>query len=137
MINKLLVLNKFNFYIKKYYNIYIMNTSIVMLLNKNLYNQCKINTPESLDNIIYYIKNGANVNFINDTSNTPLHVACFYQCKDIIFYLLENGADYNIKNIKNKTPIDLILPPTGSYYSDDPSIILRNEIINFINKKVT
>jgi ankyrin repeat protein len=111
-----------------------MDTFTTNLYNKNLYNQCKINTPESLDKIIYLINNGANVNFINDTSNTPLHVACFYQCKDIIYYLLENGADHNIKNNKDKTAIDLMIPPVGSYYSDDPSIILRNEIINFINK---
>ena len=103
-------------------------------LNNELYKFCKIDTPNSLEIIKQLINNGANINFINYTSNTPLHVACFYQCKDIIIYLLENGADYNILNIKGKTPIDLMVPPAGSYYSDDPIIILRNDIIKFITK---
>lgn len=102
--------------------------------NQDFYNQCKIDTPDSLNKIIYFIENGANINFINNTGNTPLHVACFYECKNIIFYLLEHGADYNIKNKSDKTPIDLMIPPSGSYYSDDSIIILRNEIINFIKK---
>lgn len=102
-------------------------------MNIELYKQCKINTDYSLEKIKNLIDNGANVNFINSTSNTPLHVACFYQCKDIILYLLQKGADYNIKNIKDKTPLDLIIPPTGLYYTDDPSIILYNDIINYIS----
>lgn len=107
-----------------------MNTQEIV--NLNLYDQCKIDTPTSLDKIIYLTQNGANINFINNTGNTPLHVACFYECKNIIYYLLKNGADYNIRNNSNKSPIDLMIPPAGSYYNDDPSIILRNEIINLI-----
>ena len=104
-------------------------------MNVKLYKQCKINTNNSLEIIKNLIDNGADVNFINSTSNTPLHVACFYQCKDIILYLLQKGADYTIKNIKDKTPLDLIVPPTSLYYIDDSSIILYNDIINYISLK--
>ena len=110
-----------------------MNNIDIEQLNINLYNQCKINSDSSLEKIKYLISLGADINYkLKQYGHTPLHVACFYECKDIVIYLLENGADYKMINSNSKTALDLMIPPVGSYYADDPRLIMHNEITNFI-----
>jgi hypothetical protein len=35
-------------------------------------------------------------------------------------------------NSNSKPALDLMIPPVGSYYADDPRLIMHNEITNFI-----
>lgn len=53
-----------------------------------------------------YIKEGANVNYINNVSKvTPLMMACLLGDEKMITFLLENGADINMKNDSGSTAI--------------------------------
>lgn len=61
--------------------------------------------------VMELLKNGANVNALDEYKNTPLHVIGgiqdFYNQYVIADLLLNAGADINAKNMYNMTPLDL------------------------------
>lgn len=54
----------------------------------------------------YLIKNGANVNVVNDAGDTPLHKAAYTAREELVLLLLSNNADVFIKNAEGKTARD-------------------------------
>lgn len=55
---------------------------------------------------ILLIKNGANVNAIDDNNRTPLLNAAIKGNSVMIYTLIENGANVNAIDVENKTPLD-------------------------------
>ena len=49
----------------------------------------------------YLIQKGININDVQETGSTALHVSCYYSHKEIIKDLLLNGIDISIKNKYN------------------------------------
>ncbi len=54
------------------------------------------------------LKQGANVNAIDESGNTPLHKAAKNIKKDMVELLVNNKADINIENGEGKRPIDIV-----------------------------
>ncbi|XP_023244385.1 oxysterol-binding protein-related protein 1-like [Centruroides sculpturatus] len=54
----------------------------------------------------YLIKNGANVNVVNDAGDTPLHKAAYTAREEMVLLLLSSNADVFIKNAEGKTAKD-------------------------------
>ncbi len=54
------------------------------------------------------IRNAGGVNIQDDSGNTPLHLACYYDCLEVVQVLLRNGADVNIQDEDGDTPLHLI-----------------------------
>ena len=52
------------------------------------------------------VENGADVNAIASTGETPLHYAVLVRDTEIINYLLQKGANPNIANNKGEMPSD-------------------------------
>lgn len=52
------------------------------------------------------MRNRADVNFINEHGNSPLHYACFWDYKDIAEDLVQNGAIVSVVNKYGDTPLD-------------------------------
>jgi len=52
---------------------------------------------------------GADINTINNDSETPLHLAVQGGNEDVVRWLLTRGANTEIKNKMNKTPEDLAI----------------------------
>jgi ankyrin repeat protein len=55
------------------------------------------------------IKQGANINEVNISGKTPLHLAIEYNRYDLARTLLENGADVSAKDGNDNTPLDVAL----------------------------
>ncbi len=51
------------------------------------------------------IKQGLDVDSVNDDGQTPLHIAAYYGCGIGVELLVENGADINAKDKWGKTPL--------------------------------
>lgn len=54
----------------------------------------------------YLLENGADVNFKNQSSNTPLHWAALNGRVSIVEFLLEQKADPNVKNEFDRIPFE-------------------------------
>ena len=52
------------------------------------------------------LRHKADVNFVNEHGNTPLHYACFWGYTDIAEDLIEAGALVTIQNKYQETPLD-------------------------------
>ena len=50
---------------------------------------------QSIDMVKLLIAKGANVNFVDKTHSTPLHIAAELNNPEIIHYLVLNGANVN------------------------------------------
>ncbi len=53
----------------------------------------------------YLIKQGANVNAVNQNGQTPLHISTFGRCIECVRVLVEGGADLNVQDKFGKTPL--------------------------------
>ncbi len=53
----------------------------------------------------YLLKNGANVNYINNFGVSPLHLAVRKNALNLVDHLLRYGADINIEDKYNQTPL--------------------------------
>ncbi|KAM5458526.1 hypothetical protein MaudCBS49596_000440 [Microsporum audouinii] len=53
------------------------------------------------------LEKGADINYINITGCTPLHIACHHQLHEVVKILLEKGADASIKNKRGETPLNM------------------------------
>jgi len=74
------------------------------LLSKKLFESIRLG--KEIDLIENYIKQGADVNYIDDVSKlTPLMMACISGEEDIISLLIDNGADVNKRNYSGSTAI--------------------------------
>ena len=54
----------------------------------------------------FFLNNGANVNEVQFTKSTVLHVACYYNHKHVVELLLEYGSDLEKKNEFGNKPIE-------------------------------
>ena len=75
-----------------------------------LYNLCKMNQIEKIENILPFL---GDINIINkihsSTGSTCLHVACYYGHENIVKILLDYGALHSIRNIRySLTPYEEI-----------------------------
>jgi len=52
------------------------------------------------------IKNGCNINSIDNNGDTALHFATRFNKKNVENILLQNGANKTVKNSNNQTPYD-------------------------------
>ena len=52
------------------------------------------------------LKNKADVNFVNEHGNTPLHYACFWNYEALASDLIEWGALVSIENKYGETPLN-------------------------------
>ena len=55
--------------------------------------------------VLLLINKGANINIINDKSNTPLHEVALVGDDLLAECLINNGADINAKNLSGTTPL--------------------------------
>ncbi len=63
--------------------------------------------PGSLNFVKRLIASGADVNAVNNSGQSPLHIAAWQGNAEIIKVLLDNGADPNIgRDFQNNTPLD-------------------------------
>lgn len=53
------------------------------------------------------VSKGAKLNVKNDTGGTALHLAVFWNHKDVVELLVEEGASMDEKNDRGRTPLDL------------------------------
>jgi len=53
------------------------------------------------------VKNGAQLNAINSSGGTPLHLAVFWGHFDIVKMLVEEGSRLDIRNDKGRNPLDM------------------------------
>ncbi len=51
------------------------------------------------------LRNKADVNFVNEHGNTPLHYACFWGYESLAADLVEWGGLVNIENKYGETPL--------------------------------
>ncbi len=58
----------------------------------------------AIDNIV---QKTFNINFQNNTGDTPLHMACFESPEQPVIVLLKHGANANIQNAKGETPLHI------------------------------
>jgi len=83
---------------------------------------------EELDQLKSLVENeNADVNVVNYSGNSPLHIAAVEGHKNIIAYLLSRGADIRQKNKNKLTPLDLriqILEATGQPIDKDNIVLL-------------
>lgn len=56
----------------------------------------------------YLIENGADINYNNGNSITPLFVACHYNNKDILQSLIKYNVDINIMTNTGTTAMDIV-----------------------------
>ena len=77
-------------------------------INLTLMNAVRTGTPEE---VLELINNGADVNYRNQTLNTPLHLAAQHNNSETAKILLENGAEINAKNDNEETPLHLAIQP--------------------------
>ena len=52
------------------------------------------------------LRHKADVNFVNEHGNTPLHYACFWGYSGVAEELIDNGALVSIQNKYQETPLD-------------------------------
>ena len=71
-------------------------------LNKKIIALCRRGT---LDEIIAALDNGADVNFINNNSNTPLIIASQFGDANMVKLLIERGANINYQNSLGNTAL--------------------------------
>ena len=45
----------------------------------------------------------------DSSQNTPLHVACMHNRRDVLKFLLDKGADVTARNIRNMTCLDVAI----------------------------
>ncbi|UJR37800.1 hypothetical protein I4U23_030491 [Adineta vaga] len=61
---------------------------------------------QQADVIYLLLKNGANINGINNEEHTALHLACKSGCIRCAFYLIEvGGLDVNVRDLYQQTPL--------------------------------
>lgn len=60
-----------------------------------------------LDDVVFLITVGADLNSKGDMGYTPLHYAVEQEHEDIVALLINKGADKNIKNSDGELPIDM------------------------------
>jgi ankyrin repeat protein len=61
----------------------------------------------NISHSVILLARGANVNERNTSGRTPLCIASYYGCKEIIITLLTHSADINMKNIDGWTPLHI------------------------------
>ena len=65
-------------------------------------------TEEGFDLMKFIIKQGADVNYVDDDGYSLLHYACNCQLFEISEILIEHGADINITNSEGSTVLNLL-----------------------------
>lgn len=83
------------------------------------------------------IKNGANVNGVDNDGNTTLHLSCRMHQDVLAEELINLGANVNIKNKRGNTPL-LEVPDRYHYHSPIEIIkklILAGADVNALNNK--
>lgn len=88
-----------------------MSSSDRKLINAEFFKALreKTSTEEKKQDISNFLNAGANINehFVNDSNNTPLHIAVQNEELAIVKFLLEHGANVNNINIANETALDI------------------------------
>lgn len=81
------------------------------------------------------LKNGANVNAIDTSKNTPLHLAAnvdeFLKLYEMIELLVNAGSDADLKNDRGEKPADTIYKVNGNKFTP-----LQNTLVNAKLNKV-
>ena len=86
-----------------------------------------------LSNVEYLIKEGANINVVNSSGETPLIVAAGLNRYDIVYILLEAGADFRVKDNWGKT---VLYPLKNNAISKDSELYQwKSRVIAFLEKK--
>ena len=67
------------------------------------------------------LRQKADVNFVNEHGNTPLHYACFWGYFDIAEDLIDAGALVTIQNKYQETPLDKTNNQTAARLQDRAS----------------
>jgi len=69
----------------------------------------------TVQDVAFFVKNGANVNAKNDGGSTPLlHAAYHNSSVEVIKYLVSQGADVNVKNNHDYTPLHEVILHSGN-----------------------
>ena len=73
------------------------------LLGRSLLHQSVVDND--ITDVIFLIKNKANLNIRSRYGRTPLHEAALYGRYEIAKLLIEAGADVNVRNPRGETPL--------------------------------
>jgi ankyrin repeat protein len=79
-----------------------------LLVDFMMYNEVSIlqKNFKELEGIFQFlVKNGGDVNYIDNSNYTPLILACYYDFKEIVEFLLDYGADVNLQGFGQTTPL--------------------------------
>lgn len=86
-------------------------------------------------NAEFLIKNGADINAINENGNTALHIAAIGSNYFAIKYLTDNGIDYSIRNNEGKTALDILAEKKDKqiYFNHREIQHTDLDVFNFLN----
>ena len=80
-----------------------LNNTIKNFIDDSYFNQ---NSKNVFSFQLQFLRNKADVNFVNEHGNTALHYACFGNYPAIAEDLVEFGGLVNIENKYHETPLD-------------------------------
>jgi SH3/ankyrin repeat-containing protein len=82
---------------------------------QEIHHACKLGLSQHLDHLLYY---GAEINAVNNTGNTALHICSVYNKENCARTLMFRGIDKTIRNLSNKTAYDSALIASNNAIAD-------------------